>query len=318
MSRGLIPVVEIAAGTEARDLAEARRRFYAERLEEGHILLFEPSPFPLPDAAERDALAAVRQASSAYHKNISYRPGEDRVKGLATGGGDADTVQRVLRAYSQGVIRFMADLFPWYASRWKIDFASFRPVEEQGRQLSLRARNDLLHVDSFPTRPTNGARILRVFSNVNPRASRRWITTDTFDVLAPRLAMEAGLEQIAAGARSRGGEGREWLSRLARLVGIDREARSPYDRFMLGFHHYMKANTAFQAACPKSYWEFPPDSTWIVLTDMVPHAVESGQFALEQTFIVPCEALVRPDLAPVRVLERLCGVPLTRGQTLTS
>jgi hypothetical protein len=44
---------------------------------------------------------------------------------------------------------------------------------------------------------------------------------------------------------------------------------------------------------------------------MVPHAVESGQNAVEQTFSVPCEALLRPELAPVRVLERLCGAPLT-------
>jgi hypothetical protein len=44
---------------------------------------------------------------------------------------------------------------------------------------------------------------------------------------------------------------------------------------------------------------------------MVPHAVESGQFALEQTVIVPREALVRPDVAPITVLERLCGLPLT-------
>ena len=32
---------------------------------------------------------------------------------------------------------------------------------------------------------------------------------------------------------------------------------------------------------------------------------------LEQTFIVPKSALVLPEIAPVRVLERLCGVPLT-------
>ncbi len=305
MVTGLIPVPELAAGTEAGAIEEGRRRFYAERLEEGCILLFERTPFSLPDAAERAALVTVRQTSSGYHKNISYRPEEDRVKGLAKGG-DAETVRRIMRKYSQHEIRLVADLFPWYASRWRLDFASFRPVEEQGRQLSMRARNDLLHVDSFPTRPTNGARILRVFTNVNPTASRRWIMAETFEALAPRFVMEAGLGQIAARARSR-----RWLGRVARMVEIKREERSPYDRFMLGFHHYIKANAGFQSGCPKSHREFPPESTWMVLTDMVPHAVESGQFALEQTFIVPCDALLRPDLAPVSVLERLCGVPLT-------
>jgi hypothetical protein len=312
MAKGLIPVSEVAAGAEPRTLDEARRRWYAERLEEGCILLFERTPFALPDDDERAALVNVRQASSAYHKNISYRPEEDRVKGLAKGS-DAETVGRVMRAYSQRAVALAGDLFPWYASRWKLDFASFRPVEEQGRQLSIRARNDLLHVDSFPTRPTNGARILRLFTNMNRTAARRWITTETFDTLAPRLAMEAGLGDIAARARSRGWR---WFGRMAGFVGVTRAARSPYDRFMLGFHHYLKANAAFQASCPKSHWEFPPESTWMVLTDMVPHAVESGQFALEQTFIVPCDALVRPELAPLSILERLSGVPLAAPAVL--
>lgn len=48
-----------------------------------------------------------------------------------------------------------------------------------------------------------------------------------------------------------------------------------------------------------------------MFTDLVPHAAVSGQYALEQTFIVPKSALVLPEIAPVRVLERLCGVPLT-------
>lgn len=312
MAKGLVPVPEYAPGAGgASALDDGRRRWYAERLEEGHILLFEQAPFPLPDAAERAALAGVRQASAAYHKNISYRPGEDRVKGIAKGSGDEAAVRRALRTYSQNATRLLTELFPGYAAQWKLDFASFRPVEERGRQLSLRARNDLIHIDAFPTRPTNGSRILRVFTNVNPIASRLWITTDTFEVLAPRLAMDAGLGGIATRARSGWRGVRRRLGGLARRLGLAREARSPYDRFMLGFHHYLKANTTFQTDCPKYRWEFPPGSTWIVLTDMVPHAVESGQFALEQTVIVPREALVRPDVAPITVLERLCGLPLT-------
>src|SRR5262245_33296061 len=220
MAKGLLSVSEYAPGAlGAPGLDGARRRWYAERLEEGHILLVVRAPFPLPSETERAALAGVRQASSAYHKNISYRPGEDRVKGIAGGTGDTPLVHRALRAYSEHATRLLTELFPFYAAQWKLDFASFRPIEERGRQLSLRARNDLLHIDAFPTRPTNGSRILRVFTNVNEAASRFWITTDTFEVLAPRLAMEAGLGGIAAQARSRwrrAGRG------LARRFGISR------------------------------------------------------------------------------------------------
>ena len=63
--------------------------------------------------------------------------------------------------------------------------------------------------------------------------------------------------------------------------------------------------------CSRTQWEFSPQSTWLAFTDMVSHAVLSGQFALEQTFIISKSVLVLPDKAPVRVLERIAGCPLT-------
>jgi hypothetical protein len=76
---------------------------------------------------------------------------------------------------------------------------------------------------------------------------------------------------------------------------------------MLRFHHFLKKNAAYQAEARKDTHTFPPGSTWIVFTDMVSHAVLSGQRALEQTFIVAYESLVSPERAPVAILERLAG-----------
>ena len=49
----------------------------------------------------------------------------------------------------------------------------------------------------------------------------------------------------------------------------------------------------------------------MVFTDGVPHAAMSGQFALEQTFIIPVDALVSPATAPLRVLESATGNPMS-------
>jgi len=46
---------------------------------------------------------------------------------------------------------------------WKVDYASFRSIEERGRELPLTKRNDLLHVDAFPTRPVYGDLISALF-----------------------------------------------------------------------------------------------------------------------------------------------------------
>jgi hypothetical protein len=133
-----------------------------------------------------------------------------------------------------------------------------------------------------------------------------WHTTDSFAVLAQQFAGDAGLQEIAAGAATFSGSLRRRTGQLLRGVGFPVADRSAYDRFMLRFHDYLKEDSEFQNRCQKTRLEFPPNATWIVFTDAVPHAVLSGQFALEQTYIVPANALVSPDSAPIRVLETMC------------
>ena len=50
---------------------------------------------------------------------------------------------------------------------------------------------------------------------------------------------------------------------------------------------------------------FPPGSCWLVFTDQVLHAALGGEFALEQTFHLDVSELTEPQLAPIKVLERL-------------
>jgi 3-deoxy-D-manno-octulosonic acid hydroxylase-like protein len=281
----------------------SRSRHYCSLLEQGQILFFPQPPFSFPNE-DREFLVQQKPADSRLHKNISYRPTEDRMRGFAGTAEEQSRMHRILQKYSAEVVNFVSSFLAPYAGKCTIDFASFRPLEEEGRDLSLHKRNDLLHVDAFPSRPTRGGRILRVFTNVHPLKNRVWITSDRFPALAERFAKDAGLLPIAAGA---GGSLRARLSSLLHSVGLPVADRSAYDQFMLRFHDYLKENSDFQANCMKFRSEFPPMATWLVFTDGVPHAALSGQFALEQTFIIPPEALVAPEHAPIRVLEKLCG-----------
>lgn len=295
------------AGWAEPDRAEERARGYCECLEEGNILFFAQTPFSLPES-DRSFLLNVRQTSSAVHKNISYKPDRDRVHGLTPGNADGEELLRIMRSYSQSVTNFVRQFLSPYRDRWHLDFASYRSIEEEDRDLPLQKRNDLLHVDSFPTRPSNGHRILRVFSNLNPTQPRVWLTSDPFDLLVRKYGNPARLNHLASESRSPWRHVNRRLIRLTRSLGIPLVDRPLYDQFMLGFHHELKGNRDFQENCPKSRWEFPPGSTWLVFTDTVPHAVLSGQFALEQTFIIQRDALLLPHKAPYRVLEELTGV----------
>lgn len=283
--------------------AEARSRWCCEQLEEGQILYFEGIPYDFPQA-DREFLLQQRQGSSKLYKNISYRPKQDLLRGSVTDKPeDTQRLHQIMRHFSEEVVNLLTRVLAPYAKHWALDYASFRPEEENGRDLSLHKRNDLLHVDAFPTRPTRGGRILRCFTNINPTRSRNWLTTDRFTTLAHKFAKEAGLEEIAQSGDTNG----SFLNMLKRAVGMKVVNRSAYDKFMLRFHDYLKENSEFQANTPKIHIEFPPMATWMCYTDSVPHAVLSGQFALEQTFIVPVSAMVMPEKSPVRVLEKLAG-----------
>ena len=208
----------------------------------------------------------------------------------------------MLRDYSRTAVDFAARLLSPYAGEWRLDYASFRPQEEAGRKLSRHSRNDLLHVDSFPTRPTRGDRIFRLFTNINPSAPRVWRTGETFPELAERFAVSSGLLRRA----SRRGPGRG-IASLLRSAGLPVRARPPYDEFMHRFHNFLKDNESYQDSAGARVVSFPPGATWMVFTDMVTHAVLSGQYALEQTFLIARRSLVLPEMAPVAVLERLAG-----------
>jgi len=276
-----------------------------EILESGRIFTFENPSFRLT-GEDRRFLLESRSEEIGHHKNIAFRPLTGRLSGA--GKMDAARVERlraILQAYSKWAIETAARLLPRYCGAWKLDYASLRPLEESGRRLPLKKRNDLLHTDAFPTRPTNGALILRMFANVHPTKPRVWKVSDPFESIAPAHADAAGFPSPARGA------GLRRLKRGLRALGLPVIVRSPYDEFMLRFHDYLKHNAEYQKTCPKYEFVFPPGAAWLVFTDVVPHSVLSGQLALEQTFLVSRESLASPARAPVSVLERIAGVKLT-------
>jgi hypothetical protein len=290
-----------ASGWKSGADSAARSRQYCAQLEKGSILFFSGPPFGLP-CADIEFLLALKPADSRLHKNISYRPESDVLRGLADDA-NCTRVHEIMRHYAAQVREFVECFLAPYASSLQVDYASFRPLEEEGRKLPLHKRNDLLHVDAFPSRPTRGGRILRVFTNVNPAKDRTWFIGECFPGLAQRFASSAGLAKYAD-------QSKLWsrTKRALSRVGLPLPDRAPYDEFMLHFHDWLKENSQYQQANEGKEWlSFPPMATWIVYTDGVPHAALSGQFAMEQTFIIPVESLVTPEVSPIRVLEQLAG-----------
>lgn len=294
-SNGSPALVEIAA------YAPEQARWYCDQLEHGKVLFSRSAPFDFPKA-DVEFLLSQKQTGSRFHKNVSYRPAADLLKGDDAAGKDRERLHAIMRNFSRQVTEFVTKFLAPYAGKFKLDYASYRPLQEQGRDLPLHKRNDLLHVDAFPTRPTKGARILRVFLNINPSASRVWNVGEPFHEFFPKLTGKQRLNPPHRGSLGAG------IAAFASKLGLPIADRSRYDEYMLYLHDWLKENGEFQKSSPKFELHFPPGCFWMVYTDGVPHAVMSGQFALEQTFIIPAQALVSPEAAPLRVLESTTGM----------
>jgi hypothetical protein len=276
-----------------------------DRLERGDILYYPVCPFPLPEGDDRKFLLEQQLASRA-HKNISYDPHTGKTGGfLRRDSAQAKRLGDLLGAFSRSATGWASRTLPAYARAWKLDRVSFRPVEESTRRMRLTARNDLLHVDAFPSRPTNGQRIMRIFANINPTQPRIWATSEPFARLLERFGRDAGLPSVSGP-----GLWESMCRGVLRLFQPGRPQRSLYDSFMHRFHNYLKANKDFQEKGFKRFWTFPPGSAWVVFTDTCSHAALRGRFALEHSYFVSPSALVLPEESPPAQLERACGFPV--------
>ena len=259
-----------------------------ERLEQNEILTFIPCPFPLPDAAECDFLYR-QQEGGLTHKNISLNPHSGELTGFVWQSAEqAARLRQIMERFSHAAESWLAQLLPGYADGWRKDRVSYRPAEEATRRLRQNARNDLLHVDAFPSRPTGGARILRLYVNLHPKDPCVWATSDSFADVIGRFADQ--LER----------SGSQWSSKLRE--GIQRllqPRQTEYDAFMLRLHHFLKSHDPFQETARKKVRHFAPGTAWLAFTDGICHAELRGRFTLEHSFFVHRQQLALPQLAPV-------------------
>jgi hypothetical protein len=276
-------------------------------LEAGQVLYFPQTPVKIPDA-DIGFLLGQHQTESKHHKNIAYKPDRDKLTGIDTGSASSAAVEQMhslMRRYSASVTAFLGDFLAPYTRRWILDYASYRPIEEENRDLPLRRRNDLLHTDAFPTRPTKGRRILRFFHNIHPDRTRDWLMGEPFSRILKEFVPANLPVPRPESAFTRAGKLAAAATGLAALV--PQWKRTSYDEFMMRLHNAMKENEDFQRTCAKESFQFPAGSSWMVYTETVPHAVLAGRYALEQTFLVDPAAMVAPDSAPIRILEKMSG-----------
>ena len=263
-------------------------------LEAGKVLYFPRLGFELLPQERPLLRADIRDPGS---RNISLDV-NGRLKGAA---GDAVTqaaVAAMIGRFRERALGLIGALLPHYVPLLRMAPTSYRPMQVETRAQSWRADDRRLHVDSFPSRPNYGERILRVFANVNPEGVPRvWRVGEPFETVA-RTFLPKAKPYVA------------WQARALRALRVTKSLRSEYDHLMLQLHDGMKRDMLYQQRAPQETVPFPAGAIWVCFSDQTSHAVMSGQYMLEQTLHLPPGREYDPSASPLAILTRLNGRPL--------
>jgi hypothetical protein len=263
-----------------------------DALESGDVVYLPRLPFRVEETERAFLSPGVADEKS---KNVSLDPTSSSIKGTVLIDPERSRLQAMLERFAMSATQLVSDLFPEYAAGLERARTSYRPVEIVGRSYSPRKDDKLLHVDAFPSTPTHGRRILRLFSNIAPDGKNRvWRVGEPFQDCAQKFLPTLRAQN-------------SFVAWLLAAVGATKSKRSDYDQLMLGLHDGAKNDGDYQKNSPQVEIAFPPGTTWLCYTDQVLHAALAGQFALEQTFHFDIAYMADPTRSPLKVLERIAG-----------
>jgi hypothetical protein len=264
-----------------------------EAVENGDVLYLSHDAFAMTNRehAFLDPAIVKQPRRHSGRARIIYLPASQRLLKTTLEGGARDELLAMMARFSSWATALVTDLLPSYRPGLTPGPATFRPCPRSGPQR--------LHVDSFFFFPTEGRRVLRVLTNIDPQGRPRvWqFGEEPFELFAGRLLPRVRRPIPGSG----------WL--LEKL-GITKGLRTPYDDAMRQLRNITKVDVDYQKNTARKVVEFPAGSTWVLFTDNVLHGALKGQYAFEHTFWLDVTTMREPERSPLRVLERLRARPL--------
>ena len=283
-----------------------------DHLERSRVLIFPTPPLELPSDED---VRFLKEQTPEYHtsKNISYYPQARQVRGIKAPRDIEQRTQTILMEYQDSVEACLKRLIPSFTKGWTSATSSLRVFQEKNRDIPIRARSDLLHLDAGTYGAARGDLILRFLTNLDDK-ERVWKCKGTVSDLVETFGEAAGLQRgdalLQDSFLNRVGSG--LVRGISKVYPIARSLeQSAYDQAMRRMHNYMKESEQFQQD-PEGMVEihFNPRSCWLVFADMAGHACEAGEFAIINTFMVPRENFRHQEFTPWEVLGRFAaGAP---------
>ena len=105
-------LVDLSRSSETRDSHRV--------LESGNILFFPTEASGL-SPEDKEFLRSVHLSGGKLHKNVAYKPAQDRVSGFESSSPElVARLRSVMRKYSTWAVEFTGRVLPRYKSSWSI------------------------------------------------------------------------------------------------------------------------------------------------------------------------------------------------------
>ncbi|CAH2797981.1 MAG: FIG00453592: hypothetical protein [uncultured Caballeronia sp.] len=189
-------IIEVASGDwQGKNLSVPRETLLAG-VESGKVLYFPNLRFPI----EGGELALLDpKIADPKRKNISLAPDGGALNGVLGDSVMQSAVRSLIKRYQDHARSLVDSLFSEYDGKLRVAPTSLRLHQVETRETSWRKDDSRLHVDAFPSRSNYGERILRVFTNINPKgAPRVWRVGEPFEDMARRFL--PGIKAQASGS----------------------------------------------------------------------------------------------------------------------
>ena len=210
--------------------------------------------------------------------------------------GQSDFID-ILQAFQQAAEDAILRMVPAWRGALTPDRVSWRPLELSTRRVRWNARDDLFHIDHFPTRPTGGRRIVRFFFNACDGEDIVWSSTSPLKKLIEdgKAFGQPQVFQDMAGLRRQAVRNQPWWSGFQRQTGL-------HDAVVKLVHDHLKRDETFQEETVRKLRCFTPGSAWFALTDSCCHALLRGRWLVDITWFLEPDACQFPDLLPTNLL----------------
>jgi hypothetical protein len=297
--------ITFASSPSSASKALERGKELCQSLESSNILFFPNKSIEI-SKEDIEFLTSLKDLNASKH--IFFKPQtSELINKDKLSIQELERLKDILRKFSKAAVEFVGKLLIPYSKNWHIDLASFRPGNIEKIKTNTYEREDLLHTDAYPLRNKSGDRVLKFFININPEEDREWITGDLFCDLISKFQHDEEFSCFCKKEETLTGKLTKIMKTTANKIGLPFSLPSTYSEFMHKLHKFLKGNKEYQETSHKNLWKFPPNSSWLVFTDSLAHAVKSGQYALEQTFLIPRRAILNPEKSPLCILQRMTG-----------